>query len=352
MAKDFYNLLGVSKSASQEEIKQAFRKLAHKYHPDKAGGDEAKFKEINEAYQVLGDEKKRQQYDQFGSAAFESGGAGQGFNGFDFSGFQGGAGFEDLGDIFGDLFGGGGGRRQRTAKGNDIQFDTEISFRDSVFGTEKTITLTKPTNCERCGGTGGEPGTGMETCKTCKGSGVEMGIQRTILGNMQTKRTCSTCYGSGEIPKKTCITCRGDGIERKQRSLVVTIPGGVENGSMLRVRGEGEHLKKGMPGDLFVRIFVKSDSRFEREGANLFSEANIGFTQAALGATIEVETIEGKVDLEIPSGTQTETQFRLRAKGVQTSRGRGDQIVTVHVVTPRKLDRKQRKLLEELDLRQ
>ncbi len=350
MAKDFYSLLGVSKSASQEEIKQAFRKLAHKYHPDKSGGDEVKFKEINEAYQVLGDPKKRSQYDQFGSAAFENGGTGQGFNGFDFSGFQGGAGFEDLGDIFGDLF--GGGRRTRTPKGGDIQVDTEILFRDAVFGTEKTITLNKPSACERCGGTGGEPAAGMETCKTCKGAGVEASVQRTILGNIQTKRTCSTCHGSGDVPKKTCTTCRGEGIERKSRSFVVTIPSGVENGSVLRVRGEGEHIKGGAPGDLFVRVFVKADSRFERDGAHLFSDAKIGFSQAALGATIEVETIDGRVDLDIPAGTQPETQFRLRGKGVQTSRGRGDQIVTIHVVTPKKLDRKQKKLLEELDLKE
>jgi molecular chaperone DnaJ len=364
MPKDYYNLLGVSKSASPEEIKQAFRRLAHKYHPDKSGGDEAKFKEINEAYQVLSDSKKRRQYDQFGSAAFENGGfggAGQGFDGFspgggsggawDFSGFSGGAGFEDLGDIFGDLFS-GGGRRPRKPRGGDIQVDAEISFRDSVFGTEKTITLAKPSACERCGGTGGEPGTAMETCKTCKGAGIEVSVQRTILGNVQTKRMCSVCHGSGEAPKKICTTCRGEGIERKSRSFVVTIPAGVENGSVLRVRGEGEYIKGGASGDLFVRVFVKADSRFERDGAHLYSEAKIGFSQSALGATIEVETIDGKVDLHIPSGTQSETQFRLRGKGVQMSRDRGDQIVTIHVVTPKKLDRKQKKLLEELDLKE
>lgn len=348
MSKDYYHTLGVSKSASQEEIKQAFRKLAHKHHPDKSGGDEAKFKEINEAYQILSDEKKRKQYDQFGSAAFENGGfggAGQGFGGFDFSGASG---FEDLGDIFGDIF--GGGRRERTRRGGDIQIDAEITFRESVFGTEKTITLNKPSSCERCGGNGGEPGTGMETCKTCGGSGIEAVLQRTFFGNVQTKRTCAACQGGGEIAKKTCTTCRGEGVERKSRSFIVSIPAGVENGSVLRVRGEGEFIKGGKPGDLFVRIFVKQDSRFTREGTDLHSDVKIGFTQAALGATIEVETIDGKVDLEIPTATQSETQFRLRGKGVQTSRGRGDQIVTVHVVTPKKLDRKQRKLLEELNL--
>ncbi len=351
MPKDYYQLLGISKSASQEEIKRAFRKLAHQHHPDKKGGDEAKFKEINEAYQVLGDEKKRAQYDQFGSAAFEQGGygnAGQGFGGF--SGFQGGGfGFEDLGDMFGDMF---GSRQQRTPRGNDIQIDAEIAFRDSVFGVEKTISVTKLSACERCVGTGGEPGTEMETCKTCKGSGVEVSVQRTILGTIQSKHTCSQCSGSGEIPKKTCTSCHGSAVERKQKTLHVTIPAGVEHGAILRVRGEGEFIKGGQPGDLFVRVFVKQDKRFAREGFDLYSEARIGFTQAALGDTIEIETVDGRVELKIPSGTQSETQFRLRGKGVQSSRGSGDQLVIVHVVTPKKLDKHQRHLFEELKLKE
>jgi molecular chaperone DnaJ len=352
MSKDFYNILGVSKNASQEEIKQAFRKLAHKHHPDKAGGDEAKFKEINEAYQILGDEKKRKQYDQFGSAAFEgnNGGAGQGFGGFDFSGFSS-SGFEDLGDIFGDLFG-SGGRRQQKPRGQDIQVDIELSFHDSVFGVEKTITLTKSSACGRCGGNGAEPGSGMNTCRTCDGAGIEIATERTILGVMQRKRTCSTCYGSGEVPKKSCSTCNGEGIEKRQRTLEIKIPSGVENGSILRVRGEGEAIKHGQSGDLFVRIHVKSDPRFKREGAEIFSKIKIGFTQAALGDTIEIETIDGKVELTIPAGTQSGTEFRLKGKGVQMNRGRGDHFVSVYVATPKKLDRKQKKLLEELDLKE
>lgn len=352
MSKDYYQILGVDKRAKPEEIKRAFRKLAHQYHPDKKGGDEAKFKEINEAYQVLGDQEKRAKYDQFGSAAFEQGGfsgSGHGFGGFDFSGFQGGVGFEDLGDMFGDIF--GGGRRARTLRGHDIQVDSEIEFRDSVYGVEKNMTLTKPSACERCGGTGGEPGTGTETCKQCQGAGVEVGVQRTILGNMQTKRTCSVCQGAGEIPKTFCVTCHGAGMERKSRTLVVTIPPGVEHGSVLRVRGEGEYVKGGEPGDLFVRIFVKPDKRFERNGFDLHSQLHIGFTQAALGDTIDVETIDGTVELTIAAGTQSGAQVRLRSKGIQSNRGRGDQIVTIHVVTPKKLSRDQKKLLEQLDLR-
>lgn len=349
MPKDYYNILGVSKNASQDEIKQAFRKLAHKYHPDKAGGDEAKFKEINEAYQILGDEKKRKQYDQFGSAAFEGfqSGAGQGFGGFDFSGFSS-SGFEDLGDIFGDLF--GGARRTRISRGDDIQVDVEISFQDSVFGTNKAITLIKSSICERCGGNGAEPGTRMETCKTCDGSGIEIKTERTILGVFQRKHTCSVCYGSGEIPKKSCTTCNGAGVEKRKQTLEVTIPAGIEDGSVLRLRSEGEAIKNGKSGDLFVRVFVKSDSRFKREDSAILSDIKIGFTQAALGDTIDVETIDGKVELTIPAGTQSGTEFRLRGKGVQTSRGRGDHFVTIHVVTPKKLDKKQKKLLEELGL--
>lgn len=350
MAKDYYKTLNVDKGASQDDIKKAFRKLAHQYHPDKSGGDEAKFKEANEAYQVLSDEKKRAQYDQFGSAAFDgsAGFGGQGFGGF--SGFQGGAGFEDLGDIFGDLFG-GGRTRTRERRGSDIQVDMELSFKESIFGVNKEVELTKTDTCERCGGTGGEPGERMETCKDCDGNGVQIGVQRTMFGNIQTKHTCATCQGIGEMPRKPCKTCHGQGVERKKQRLTVTIPPGVENGSMLRVRAQGEAMKGGQTGDLFVRLHVPKDHHFEREGATLISEATIGFTQAALGDTIEVETVDGPVDLKIPAGTQPGSQFRLRGKGVPHGRGRGDQIIIVTVKTPEKLTREQKRLLEDLDLR-
>ncbi|MBI4592505.1 molecular chaperone DnaJ [Candidatus Uhrbacteria bacterium] len=350
MAKDYYKTLGVDKGASQDDIKKAFRKLAHQYHPDKAGGDEAKFKEANEAYQVLSDEKKRAQYDQLGSAAFDGSGGfgGQGFGGF--SGFQGGAGFEDLGDIFGDLFG-GGRSRSRERRGSDIQVDMELTFNESIFGVNKEVELTKTDTCDRCGGTGGEPGEAMETCKDCDGNGVQIGVQRTVFGNIQTKHTCATCQGTGEMPKKPCKTCHGQGVERKKQTLTVTIPSGVENGSMLRVRAQGEAIKGGQTGDLFVRLHVPKDRHFERDGATLLTEATIGFTQAALGDTIGVETVDGSVDLKIPAGTQSGAQFRLRGKGVPHNRGRGDQIVNVTVRTPEKLSREQKRLLEDLDLR-
>src|SRR3989339_1146 len=352
MAKDYYKILEIDKNASQEDVKKAFRKLAHKHHPDKEGGNEEKFKEANEAYQVLGDPEKRKKYDQFGSAAFDGsggfGGGGQGFGGFDFSGFQGG-GFEDLGDLFGDFFG-GGRTRSRERRGNDVQMDFDLTFKESIFGIQKEIELTKTTSCERCSGIGAEPGEGMHTCVDCSGSGVQVSIQRTILGNIQSKHTCATCQGTGEIPKKLCTACHGAGVNKKKQKFTVTIPAGVENGAMLRIRGEGEAVKGGSSGDLFVRLHVPEDKYFKREGHTLFTSVPIGFTQAALGDTIEVETVDGPVDFKIPPGTQSDSQFRLKGKGVRSGRGRGDQIVIVEVQTPQKLSREQKKLLEELNL--
>ena len=346
MPKNYYKILGVEKGASQDEIKKAFRTLAHKHHPDKTGGDEAKFKEANEAYQVLGDQEKRQKYDQFGSSAFEGGGfqGGQGFQGFDF----GAGGFGDLGDIFGDLFGGSrGGRREE--RGSDIQVDLNLTFKEAVFGVQKDLQLTKLSSCERCGGSGGEPGVGMKECETCKGSGVQVFSQRTILGNVQSKRTCGVCRGVGEVTTKPCSTCAGEGVERRRESFSVTIPSGVDDGAMLRLRERGEAVRGGRTGDLFVRLHVQDDTRFERDGSQILSRVAIGFTQAALGDTIEVETIDGSVSLKVPSGTQSGTLFRLRGKGVPSSRGRGDHIVTVEVRTPEKLSREEKKLLEQLD---
>jgi molecular chaperone DnaJ len=345
MPTDYYSILGVSKTASQDEIKTAFRKLAHKYHPDKVGGNEAKFKEINEAYQVLGDPDKRAKYDQFGSAAFEGAqgfGAG-GFQGFDF----GSAGFGDIGDIFGDMFGGGRSSR-RQERGADIQADLELNFKEAVFGTEKELNITKLSSCERCAGTGAEPGSGTKECSQCSGRGVKTFTQRTILGNIQSKRMCDACVGRGEVPKKNCASCAGEGVEKRKERLSVNVPSGVDDGSVLRLGGKGEALRGGRAGDLYLRLHVKTDARFERDGSQILSHAKIGFTQAALGDTIDVETVDGIVSLKIPAGTQSGTLFRLRAKGVPTSRGRGDHLVTVAVRTPEKLSREQKRLLEEL----
>lgn len=373
MAKDYYNILGVGKRASQEEIKKAFRKLAHQHHPDKSGGDEAKFKEANEAYQVLGDPEKRAKYDQFGSAAFFAGGrsayggeqggfgGGQGFGGFG-HGFSagGGSGFAgegvDLGDIFGDLgdmfgFSSGGGRGRRgTPRGADIQVDLELNFHDAVFGIEREVSLTKAVKCERCAGLGAEPGTKMKDCDTCGGSGSIVHQQRTMLGTMQTRRLCSACQGEGQTPETVCKNCRGIGLEHKRKTMSVRIPEGVSEGDMIRVRGEGEAVKSGTSGDLYLRVHVRPDSRFERDGHTIRSRAEIGFTQAALGTEVDVPVVDGgEVTLKIPPGIQSGTELRLKGKGVPAKGSRGDHLVIVQIVTPKKLSRQQRKLLEELD---
>lgn len=352
MSQDPYKVLGVEKNASKDEIKKAFRRLAHKYHPDKPDGDEAKFKEINAAYQILSDDKKRQQYDQFGSAAFGQGGFGGG--GFGAGGFQGmNVDFGDLGDIFGDMFGFGGGRGgRRTKRGNDIQVDVDLTFHESVFGVEKQLDLTKSIACDRCGGVGAEPGTGMDTCGDCDGNGVRVTTHRTILGVMQNKTMCSTCDGRGETPKQSCDTCAGSGVQKQKTTLGITIPAGVENGAILRLSGQGEAIKGGQSGDLFVRLHVAADGRFERQGSTILSVAEVGFTQAALGDTIDVETVDGPVSLKIPAGIQSGTQLKLRGKGIPVGSGRGDQFVTICVITPKKLSREQKKLLEQIDLRQ
>jgi len=367
MPKDYYATLGVQKNATADELKKAFRTLAHKYHPDKPGGDAEKFKEVNEAYQVLGDPEKRSRYDQFGSAAFDGSAGGNPFGGgfgaggpfggggggFDFSGFQGGN-MEDLGDILGGMFGFGGGRGRGTSRGHDVQVDVDLSFREAVFGVEREITLTKPSSCARCGGVGAEPGTKMKTCGTCNGSGAVVRTQRTILGSFQAKTVCGDCDGEGEIPETKCAECSGSGVSRRKVTVEVRIPPGTDDGVVYRLRGEGEAVRGGQAGDLLVRVHVEPDPRFVREDATIHSSARIGFTQAALGATIDVETLDGPVELNVPAGTQGGAQFRLRGKGVPAGRsgGRGDQVVTVEVVTPTKLSREQRALLEQLDLRE
>lgn len=350
-AKDYYKTLGVEKEASQEEIKKAFRKLAHQHHPDKPGGDEAKFKEANEAYQVLGDEKKRAQYDQFGSSAFDgNGGGGGGFGGFHAQGFEG----VDFGDIFGDMFGFGGGRggRGRTRQGSDIQVDLELSFHDAIFGVQREITLTKMQSCAHCDGIGAEPGTKTHECETCHGSGTIVQEQRTMLGPIRTQRVCSECEGEGKVPETVCTTCHGSGLTKQKKTITIRIPSAVNHGDMIRVTGEGEAIKSGRAGDLFLRVFVKSDRRFVRDGYTIRSEVRVGFTQAGLGAELDVPTVDGgDVTIKVPAGTQSGTELRLRGKGVPHGSGRGDQLVTVQVVTPGKLSREQKKLLEELDLK-
>lgn len=348
MPKDYYKILGVDKTASQDDIKKAFRKLAHEHHPDK-GGQEAKFKEINEAYQALGDADKRARYDQFGSADGPQGfGGGGGFPG----GFDPNA-FGDLGDIFGSFFGGSTGGRGRSQKGEDVEMEMHLTFKESIFGVAKEITLNKTNTCARCGGQGAEPGTKLKDCATCKGKGFTIANQRTILGSVQMRVACIDCNGRGELPEKVCTECRGEGTSRGRKVLRVDIPAGVEDGMQMRVRGEGESIgTAGEPGDLYLRLRVSADQRFGREGTTLYVTKKVGFTQAALGDTVTVDTVDGPVSMKIPPGTQSGDELRLRGKGVPSNRGRGDQIVIVKVITPTKLDKNTKRLLEELKLKE
>jgi molecular chaperone DnaJ len=366
VSKDYYKTLGIDKSANADEVKKAFRKLAHQYHPDKKGGDEAKFKEINEAYQVLSDEKKRAQYDQFGSA-FEHGQAGgggfSGFSGFNNGGFN--INMDDLGDMFGgfgDIFGfGGRGRSQSKARrGNDIETTLAIEFNEAVFGVEKEISLRKIITCDKCQGSGAEPGAKIETCKNCNGRGQVNRVQQTIFGQVQMQSTCPDCDGEGKKHSQNCTKCSGRGVVEDIVKLKIKIPAGIDNGESIRLTGQGEAgAKGGQAGNLYIKIRVKEDKRFERNGFDIASQAEIGFTQAALGDKMEVETVDGKVDLKIPEGTQSGTVFKLKGKGVPhlNSRGlwggdnkRGDHLVEIIIKTPKNLTKKQKEILKELSI--
>lgn len=363
MAKDYYKLLGVNNNASQDDIKKAFRKLAHEHHPDKKHGNEEKFKEINEAYQVLGDANKRAKYDQYGSA-FEHGQAGggaqgfEGFSGFSSDGFN--VNMEDLGDMFGglgDMFGFGSARggqgRAKNKRGNDLEVVIAIDFLEAVFGIEKEMKLNKHVQCSHCHGNGIEPGAKIETCQTCGGKGQVNKIQRTIFGQMQVQMTCADCGGEGKTYSQKCSKCGGSGVLKEEVKIKVKIPAGIDDGQSIRLAGQGEAGQKGGgAGDLYLRIKVNKDKRFQREGYDILTKAEIGFTQAALGGKIEIETVDGRVTLKIPEGTQSGTVFKLKGRGVNRLHqgGRGDQLITVAVKTPTRLSKKQKQLLEEFGL--
>ncbi|HEY1037072.1 MAG TPA: DnaJ C-terminal domain-containing protein, partial [Candidatus Paceibacterota bacterium] len=322
--KDYYEILGVSKSATKDEIKKAFRKLAHEHHPDKTGGDDKKFKEANEAYSVLSDDSKRAQYDQFGSAGpgFGSSNAGggygnQGFGGFDFSGFGGGQGFGgfgqdgvefDLGDIFGGMFGGGGRSRQKVNKGSDVQVDIEVAFEDSIFGAEKEFSVHRTAECSKCEGSRGESGTSMDKCKTCDGSGHIMEVKRSIFGSFQSSKVCDTCFGTGKVPKEKCKHCKGKGTETIKDTIKVVIPAGIEPGEMLRVTGKGEAITGGKTGDLYIKVHVKKPTgepaklNIRKEGLNLAMDARIKLTDALLGGDLNIETLDETLTISIPAG--------------------------------------------------
>jgi len=356
MSKDYYAILGVQKNASQDEIKKAFRRLAHEHHPDK-GGDSAKFKDINEAYQVLGDDKKRGMYDQYGSGVFEQGGAGGpggpgfgGFGGFDvnFNGFDGDLG--DLGDVLGEMFG-FGGRHARQAHGKDIEVDVELTLKEAAFGVDRELRLYKDATCSHCHGNGAESGTKLETCATCQGSGKMRRAQRTMLGTIQTVVTCETCQGRGQKPEKVCTKCKGTGVERLDQRLGVQIPGGLDTGEAIKVPGQGEAAPYGgKTGDLYVRIRVKSDPRFTREGNNVVSTVSVPYSTLVLGGSIETETLDGTATVKIPEATNPGTVITLRGKGIPyiRSHGRGDQLVRITTEAPKKPTREQRDALDQL----
>ncbi|MDO8435758.1 MAG: molecular chaperone DnaJ [bacterium] len=354
MEKDYYAALGLSKNATAEEIKQAYRRMAHQHHPDKQGGDEAKFKEINEAYQTLKDPDKRRQYDQFGNT-FEQARSQGGFSGFqgfsDFSDFVRGSGVNDFGDIFSDFFGGGSGRgRARKPHGRDITVDVELDFIDAVFGVKKEISLFKPSVCSECHGSGAKKGSEMSTCSACNGSGQHAQVRQTFFGAFQSVQTCAPCNGSGKIIKTPCDSCDGRGVVRTQERYEVSIPEGIESETTLRLNGKGEAVRGGTEGDLYVNIHVKPHAKFSREGKTIHSEETIPFSESLLGVTKEVETVDGTVSLEIPPGTRHGDTLRLRAKGAPPlgGGGRGDHLVHIVVTVPKKLSRRQRELIEEL----
>lgn len=371
MSKDYYKVLGVDKKASQDEIKKAYRKLAHKYHPDKDGGDDKKFKEINEAYQTLGKPDKRAQYDQFGSAFNSAGGPGAGgFSGNPFGGFGAAGGqrsyqninMDDLGDLFGDLFGGGFSSRGRSgygrtgtrqASGEDIQISMEIDFREAVFGAEKNIRLDKQDTCDKCQGKGYEADTKIVTCPECNGRGQVEQVQRTVFGMFKTARVCPTCQGQGKKPEKFCSACHGSGRVKTKKEIEITIPAGISEGETIRISGQGNVGPKGASaGDLYVSFKIKSDPEFKREGQDILSTVEINISQAALGDKIQINTLDGPVKLKIPASTQSGKIFVLKNKGVphlNSPSRRGDQHVEVIVETPEKLSRKAKKLLQELE---
>ncbi|WP_294157118.1 molecular chaperone DnaJ [uncultured Clostridium sp.] len=347
--KDYYEVLGVQKSASDDEIKRAFRKLAVKYHPDRNQGNaeaEEKFKEINEAYQILSDPDKRAKYDQFGSAAFDGTG---GFNGGGFSGFDG---FDmgGFGDIFESFFGGSGSSRRRNGpvRGNDIEYTITLTFEEAVFGVEKEISITRSENCEHCSGSGAEPGTSVKTCPTCGGSGQVRVQRQTPLGSFVSTSSCDHCHGTGKITETPCKECKGKGHIRKTRKIKVNIPAGVDTGNVMPLRGQGEHgLRGGSPGDLYVKINVTPSKNFTRKGNDVYIDAHISMAKAALGTEITVATVDGNVKYTVPAGTQSGTMFRLKGKGIQrvNSSGKGDQYVKVIVDIPKSLNKAQEEAL-------
>jgi molecular chaperone DnaJ len=355
--KDYYNVLGVDKSASKEDIKKAFYKLAAKYHPDKKGGDEAKFKEINEAYQTLSDEKKRKEYDTYGQTFNGQGPQGGGFGGFgggfnqaDFDGMQ--FDFGDLGDIFGDMFGGGGfGGGSRQKRGRDISLEIDVPFTEAVFGTERNVLLSKVNTCKTCTGSGAKVGTKMKTCTLCNGQGKIHDVKKTFMGNFQTVRTCDACRGTGKVPEEKCHDCKGHGVVNSREEVNIVIPAGISNGEMIRMSQMGEAVAGGVTGDLYVKINVTPHKHWKREGNDLMTTHEIKLTDALLGVKHTIDGLDGAIEIDVPSGAATGETLRVRGRGVphvHEKGRRGDVLVKLHINMPKKLSKKAMSYIEGL----
>lgn len=355
--RDYYEVLGVSKTASDDEIKKAYRKAAKENHPDLNPGDaaaEARFKEATEAYEILSDSEKRSRYDQFGFAGVDPNyGAGAGGYG-SYGGFSGFSDFGDLGSIFNDFFGGGAStsqRRNAPSRGESVRTSVVISFEEAAFGCKKEVSVSRIEACDQCGGSGAAKGSDIETCSNCKGRGSVNTVRQTVFGAIQQSSTCPSCGGKGKTIKDPCQTCKGKGKVRKNKKISINIPAGIDNGQTISLSGQGNAGSNGGPsGDLLVTVSVRPHAIFEREGSSVYCEIPVTFVQAALGAELEVPTLDGKVKYNMPEGTQTGTVFRLRGKGmpVLNSKSRGDQYVTVVVETPRNLTAEQKALMRKL----
>ncbi|MEK7208855.1 MAG: molecular chaperone DnaJ [Patescibacteria group bacterium] len=355
MAKDYYEILGLTRNATSEEVRKAFHKLAHKYHPDKKGGDESKFKEVNEAYQILSDERKRQAYDHYGEAGSTGGWAGQNAGAgdwqFDFSGFDAaGQGTQfDLGDLFSEFFGGERDGRRRQRRGRDISVDIQISFAEAVFGSERNLLISKIGQCERCNGTGAETGSTRRQCEACNGRGQIRETRRSLLGSISAVRTCEKCNGVGERPEKNCAVCGGPGVLKKNEEIKVTIPAGVNDGEMIRLSGRGEAAAHGTFGDLYIKVHVEKHPIFRREGEQLAMDLSIKLSDAILGAEQEIKVLDGQIKIKIPEGVSSGEILRVKGRGVPIGPGRrGDLYIHLKVKTPEKISKKARKLVEDL----
>jgi molecular chaperone DnaJ len=343
---DYYNILGVPRNASKEEIKKAYRKLAHKYHPDKAGGDEKKIREINEAYQVLMNDRKRAEYDRYGRVFSETGGGSHeaGFD-FNFGSFKD---VFDFTDIFEDFFG-FQTKGKRMKRGRDISIDIEITFKESVFGAERRILLTKPGFCEVCRGKGAKPDTDLKTCPACQGSGTIRESKRSFFGTFTSLKECEKCQGKGKIPEIPCLSCGGYGILKRKEEVTVKIPAGIQNGEMIKLTGKGEAAAQGIAGDLYIKIHIQPHPVFSREGHNIIMNLDIPVTDAILGGERKINILDGAIKIKIPQGIDSGEILRIRGKGVLLEKGgRGDLLIKIQVRTPKKLSRTAKKLVEEL----